>query len=177
MVLSVGGVQKEWALLHEEITRPTSFKFEISVYFGLYTDRRVTWSPRIRPKPENLLNRKSKLPLDDKLAIYNVTDKRTDRGGSGDLGEKLIRNGLIGYRHRQQMWPCCCDGALGMESGGIPDSSVTASSSYVPNVGPKNGSSGVWASMWHQLQEIMPFAPISLHELTSQRQTSYEKER
>ncbi|XP_073975593.1 discoidin domain-containing receptor 2-like isoform X2 [Rhodnius prolixus] len=32
-----------------------------------------------------------------------------------------------------------CDTALGMESGTIPDSAVTASSSYVPNVGPKNG--------------------------------------
>ncbi|VVC37901.1 Galactose-binding domain-like, partial [Cinara cedri] len=33
-----------------------------------------------------------------------------------------------------------CDEALGMESGAIPDSAITASSSYnVPNVGPSNG--------------------------------------
>lgn len=32
-----------------------------------------------------------------------------------------------------------CDAPLGMESGTIPDEAITASSSYVPNVGPKNG--------------------------------------
>lgn len=32
-----------------------------------------------------------------------------------------------------------CDDSLGMESGAIPDDAITASSSYVPNVGPKNG--------------------------------------
>ncbi|KAI5730446.1 hypothetical protein M8J76_013756 [Diaphorina citri] len=32
-----------------------------------------------------------------------------------------------------------CDSPLGMESGQIPDSAITASSSYVPNVGPRNG--------------------------------------
>lgn len=32
-----------------------------------------------------------------------------------------------------------CDEALGMESGTIPDEAITASSSYVPNVGPRNG--------------------------------------
>lgn len=32
-----------------------------------------------------------------------------------------------------------CDRPLGMESGAIPDEAITASSSYVPNVGPRNG--------------------------------------
>ncbi|KAI4489609.1 hypothetical protein M0802_010948 [Mischocyttarus mexicanus] len=32
-----------------------------------------------------------------------------------------------------------CNQSLGMESGDIPDSSITASSSYVTNVGPRNG--------------------------------------
>ncbi|XP_076622802.1 discoidin domain-containing receptor 2 [Colletes latitarsis] len=32
-----------------------------------------------------------------------------------------------------------CNQSLGMESGGIPDSAITASSSYVTNVGPRNG--------------------------------------
>ncbi|XP_063224924.1 discoidin domain-containing receptor 2-like [Bacillus rossius redtenbacheri] len=32
-----------------------------------------------------------------------------------------------------------CDAPLGMEAGAIPDSAITASSSYVPNVGPHNG--------------------------------------
>ncbi|CAH1390364.1 unnamed protein product [Nezara viridula] len=32
-----------------------------------------------------------------------------------------------------------CENPLGMETGAIPDEAVTASSSYVPNVGAKNG--------------------------------------
>lgn len=36
-------------------------------------------------------------------------------------------------------FPGACDLALGMESGDIPDGSITATSSYVPNVGPQNG--------------------------------------
>lgn len=32
-----------------------------------------------------------------------------------------------------------CNQSLGMESGDIPDSAITASSSYVTNVGPRNG--------------------------------------
>lgn len=32
-----------------------------------------------------------------------------------------------------------CNEPLGMESGAIPDEAITASSSYVPNVGPRNG--------------------------------------
>jgi hypothetical protein len=32
-----------------------------------------------------------------------------------------------------------CDYPLGMESGDVPDSAITASSSYVPNVGPHQG--------------------------------------
>lgn len=32
-----------------------------------------------------------------------------------------------------------CDAALGMESGGIPATSINATSSYVPNVGPDYG--------------------------------------
>lgn len=32
-----------------------------------------------------------------------------------------------------------CNEPLGMESGTIPDEAITASSSYVPNVGPRNG--------------------------------------
>lgn len=32
-----------------------------------------------------------------------------------------------------------CNEPLGMESGAIPDDAITASSSYVPNVGPRNG--------------------------------------
>lgn len=37
------------------------------------------------------------------------------------------------------IFPGSCDQPLGMESGDIPDSSITATSSYVPNVGPQNG--------------------------------------
>lgn len=32
-----------------------------------------------------------------------------------------------------------CNEPLGMESGAIPDEAISASSSYVQNVGPKNG--------------------------------------
>lgn len=32
-----------------------------------------------------------------------------------------------------------CNEPLGMESGAIPDDAISASSSYVQNVGPKNG--------------------------------------
>lgn len=32
-----------------------------------------------------------------------------------------------------------CDLPLGMENGDVADEAITASSSYVPNVGPQNG--------------------------------------
>lgn len=35
--------------------------------------------------------------------------------------------------------PESCNDPLGMESGAIPDEAISASSSYVQNVGPKNG--------------------------------------
>lgn len=42
--------------------------------------------------------------------------------------------------------PGSCNQSLGMESGDIPDSAITASSSYVTNVGPRNGR---WAHYFY----------------------------
>ncbi|XP_020282480.1 discoidin domain-containing receptor 2-like isoform X2 [Pseudomyrmex gracilis] len=51
-----------------------------------------------------------------------------------------------------------CNQSLGMESGDIPDSAITASSSYVTNVGPRNGrlrtetAGGAWCPK-HQIEK------------------------
>ncbi|KAL1116519.1 hypothetical protein AAG570_004991 [Ranatra chinensis] len=68
-------------------------------YLGLYIDKRVTWNPHTRLKRidlnrklgllRNLLHRRSKLSLVNKLTIYNMILKPTwtyDRAIEGDVG-------------------------------------------------------------------------------------------
>uniref|UniRef100_A0A8D9E2R6 Discoidin domain-containing receptor 2 n=1 Tax=Cacopsylla melanoneura TaxID=428564 RepID=A0A8D9E2R6_9HEMI len=61
-----------------------------------------------------------------------------------------------------------CDTPLGMESGQIPDSAISASSSYVPNVGPRNGrlkveqAGGAWCPKNAVEKDIREFIQIDL---------------
>ncbi|XP_046402897.1 discoidin domain-containing receptor 2-like [Ischnura elegans] len=63
-----------------------------------------------------------------------------------------------------------CDEPLGMESGGIPDSAITASSSYVPNVGPHNGrlrverNGGAWCPRQQVERGVREYLEIDLGE-------------
>lgn len=62
-----------------------------------------------------------------------------------------------------------CDEALGMESGTIPDEAITASSSYVPNVGPRNGrlrvekAGGAWCPKQQVERGVREYLQIDLN--------------
>ena len=52
------------------------------------------------------------------------------------------------YNNKVKCVSGACNQSLGMESGDIPDSAITASSSYVTNVGPRNGR---WAHYFYDV--------------------------
>ncbi|XP_039286881.1 discoidin domain-containing receptor tyrosine kinase B [Nilaparvata lugens] len=64
-----------------------------------------------------------------------------------------------------------CDGDLGMETGEIPDNAVTASSSYVPNVGPQNGrlklerAGGGWCPKQQVEQGVREYLQVELGDV------------
>ncbi|XP_046671371.1 discoidin domain-containing receptor tyrosine kinase B-like [Homalodisca vitripennis] len=64
-----------------------------------------------------------------------------------------------------------CDEALGLESGVIPDNAVTASSSYVPNVGPQFGrlrverAGGGWCPKLQIERGVREFLQVGLDEV------------
>nr|XP_018896259.1 PREDICTED: discoidin domain-containing receptor 2-like [Bemisia tabaci] len=64
-----------------------------------------------------------------------------------------------------------CSGPLGMESGAISDALVTASSSYVPNVGPKNGrlrlerAGGAWCPKQQVEKGVREYIQMDLSRL------------
>ncbi|XP_019870769.2 discoidin domain-containing receptor 2 [Aethina tumida] len=80
-----------------------------------------------------------------------------------------------------------CNEPLGMESGAIPDDAITASSSYVPNVGPRNGrlrverAGGGWCPKQQVERGIREFLQIdlgSVHMVTGvQTQGRYDRGR
>ncbi|XP_065161564.1 discoidin domain-containing receptor 2-like isoform X1 [Atheta coriaria] len=80
-----------------------------------------------------------------------------------------------------------CNEALGMESGDIPDEAITASSSYVPNVGPRNGrlriekAGGGWCPKLQVEQGIREYIQVDLgdvHMVTGvQTQGRYDRGR
>ncbi|XP_063234140.1 discoidin domain-containing receptor 2-like [Bacillus rossius redtenbacheri] len=64
-----------------------------------------------------------------------------------------------------------CDAALGMQSGDIPDSALSASSSYVPNVGPRNGrlrterTGGAWCPRLPVESGVREFLQVDLGQV------------
>ncbi|CAH1372606.1 discoidin domain-containing receptor 2-like [Tenebrio molitor] len=64
-----------------------------------------------------------------------------------------------------------CNEPLGMESGTIPDEAITASSSYVPNVGPRNGrlrvekAGGGWCPKQQVERGIREYLQVDLGEV------------
>ncbi|XP_017777041.1 PREDICTED: discoidin domain-containing receptor 2-like [Nicrophorus vespilloides] len=64
-----------------------------------------------------------------------------------------------------------CNEPLGMESGDIPDEAISASSSYVPNVGPKNGrlriekAGGGWCPKQQVEQGIREYIQVDLEDV------------
>ncbi|XP_054275589.1 discoidin domain-containing receptor tyrosine kinase B-like [Macrosteles quadrilineatus] len=64
-----------------------------------------------------------------------------------------------------------CDSSLGLESGVVPDSAVTASSSYVPNVGPQFGrlkverAGGGWCPKQQIERGVREFLQVDLDEV------------
>ncbi|XP_060534695.1 discoidin domain-containing receptor tyrosine kinase B-like [Cylas formicarius] len=80
-----------------------------------------------------------------------------------------------------------CNEPLGMESGKIPDEAITASSSYVPNVGPRNGrlrverAGGGWCPKQQVEKGIREYIQVDLgdiHVITGvQTQGRYDRGR
>ncbi|XP_021920261.1 discoidin domain-containing receptor 2-like isoform X2 [Zootermopsis nevadensis] len=64
-----------------------------------------------------------------------------------------------------------CDFPLGMESGSVPDSAITASSSYVPNVGPHQGrlrvdkTGGAWCPKQQVERGVREYLEVDLGDV------------